>query len=170
MKSLFTLATLAAPFAAVLAAGAFHASAGAPAAGGGLAQAEQTTVALADALVAAVASISDTVPAGSDPLEIAAASKAVSLLLPPGKKAYRLTDATGDPLDPKNDPKGTFEVQGLQDLVAGAPLVQQVIGGKLRTLVPLTSDMHPNCMTCHTNYAGLPSGTVVGAASLAVKF
>ena len=55
------------------------------------------------------------------------------------------------------------------ELLGGEPVVQEVQGGHLRTLVPLTSDMHPNCMTCHTNYAALPAGTVVGAASFKIR-
>ncbi|MEM9382124.1 MAG: hypothetical protein AAGB93_19370 [Planctomycetota bacterium] len=134
-----------------------------------LAEAQATTEALANAVVSAVISISDATPPGSDPAEIEAASRAVSLLAPGRWHSYRLIDATGDPLDGKNQPFGAFENQGLAQLVAGAPSVQQVIGGRLRTLLPLTNDAHPNCATCHTNYGALPPGTVVGAASFRVK-
>ena len=89
--------------------------------------------------------------------------------MPDCQTTYRLIDASGGPLDVSNMARGPFETQGLADLIGGAPIVQEVEGGHLRTLVPLTNDMHPNCMTCHTNYAGLPAGSVIGAASLKVK-
>ena len=132
-------------------------------------QATETTEALIGAVVAAVASISDQTPPGASAEEVAANSAAVSLLLPKGQSAYRLLDATGAPLDPKNRAKGSFEKHALLELLGGAPAVQSAQEGRLRTLVPLTSDMHPNCVSCHTNYAGLPSGTVVGAGSFQVK-
>ena len=102
--------------------------------------------------------------------EIEAGSNAVSALFPGRHGAFRLIDATGDPLGCDNEPEGPFEANGVADLLAGMPVVQQTIGHRLRTLVPLTNDMHPNCATCHLNYDALPAGTVVGAASLRIKF
>ncbi len=134
-----------------------------------LATAQETTTVLTNALVAAVASISDTTPPGATLMEIEAGSKAVSALVPGHGWNYRLIDATGSPLDHKNQPFGNFEVQSLAQLVLGSPTIQEVRFGKLRTLVPLTNDMHPNCKTCHVNYDALPAGTVVGAASIRVK-
>jgi len=135
----------------------------------GTEQAERTTTALANALVAAVASISDATPPGATLTEIEANSEAVSILLPECQNTYKLIDASGSPLDPDNVPKSNFEASALMELIGGAPLVQETIGGHLRTLVPLTSDMHPNCMTCHTNYGAFAPGTVVGAAVFKVK-
>ena len=132
-------------------------------------KAQQTTTVLANALVAAVVSISDATPPGSNPSDVEANSDAVSILVPECQSTYKLIDASGNPLDTGNTPSGRFEADGLSDLVNGAPIVQEVVGGHLRTLVPLTSDMHPNCMSCHTNYNSLPSGTVVGAAAFKVK-
>lgn len=134
-----------------------------------VAQATKTTETLVGGLVAAVGAISDATPPGSTPADVAANSAAVTLLLPPGNGSYGLIDATGFPLDPANLPKGSFEVGGLLELLGGAPIVQSVEGGSLRTMVPLTSDMHPNCMVCHADYGMLPAGTVVGAAAVRVK-
>jgi len=133
------------------------------------ADAAQTTTALANALVAAVASISDATPPGSTLAEIDASSRAVSALLPECQTTYGLIDASGEPLDPTNAPKTQLEAQAMIELVGGVPVVQTTLGGYLRTFVPLTSDMHPNCTTCHTSYQALPPGTVVGAAAFKVK-
>ena len=99
---------------------------------------------------------------------IDAGSEAISILLGDSTE-YRLLDASGDPLDPENVAEGKFESDAMADLLDGAPVVQEVVGGHLRTVVPLTNDMHPNCITCHTNYAGMDPGTVVGAASFKVR-
>ncbi|MEM7199955.1 MAG: hypothetical protein AAF628_06800 [Planctomycetota bacterium] len=133
------------------------------------ANAQETTTFLANALIAAVANISDAVPAGTAPAQILSASAAVSALLPEAEPIYRLIDASGSPLDGKNLPKGPFEVQGMVQLAGGAASVQKQGSAFLRTLLPLTNDMHPNCMTCHANYAALPPGTLVGAASFRVR-
>lgn len=132
-------------------------------------RAERTTVTLANAVVAAVISISDATPMGSSAADIEANSDAVSLLVPECQTSYKLIDATGDPLDLRNFPQGSFETDALEQLVNGAPIVQEVVGPDLRTYVPLTGDAHPNCATCHTNYVGLAPGTVVGAAAFKVK-
>jgi len=164
MKTQFSLVALASLVVAV----GFDDSADAAAPMGGVAQAQQTTTTLTNALVAAVASISDAAPAMASPLELEAGFEAVSLLVPECQDAYRLVDATGEPIDPANVPQDSFERRSLQSLLAGAPVIQEIMGGELRTLVPLTSDMHPNCATCHTNYDLYPAGTVVGAASIRV--
>ena len=133
------------------------------------AQAQQTTAVLASALVAAVASITEATPPGSSPELIEANSEAISMLVPGRRSAYRLLDAIGDPLNPQNIARGRFERDAMDALLEGAPQVQEVAGNSLRTVIPLTNDMHPNCVTCHTAYDEYPSGTVVGAASLRVQ-
>jgi len=143
------------------------ARAASPAAAGS--RAERATAALTQSLVAAVANLSDGVPPGSSLGDILAASDAVSMLVPDCQDRYRLIDATGGPLDPANVPLDDFELLGLAELVGGATRVQRAFGPDLRTLAPLTSDMHPNCVTCHTSYAMLPPDSVVGAASLRVE-
>ena len=124
---------------------------------------------MASALVAAVASISDATPPGASQTDIAAGFAAVEALVPDCQSTYGLIDASGDPLDIDNLPQGKFETDGMMQLLGGAPVVQETVGGHLRTLVPLTNDMHPNCATCHTNYDALAPGTVVGAASFKIK-
>lgn len=153
---------------AFLVAGSFEASARTASRAGDVEQAAQTTTILVDAVVARVVSISDSVPPEASPAAVGAASNAVSLLVPESQSAYRLVDATGAPLDASNVPADPFEVRALIRLLEGAPAVQEVVGAELRTLVPLTSDMHPNCTTCHADYGGLPPGTLVGAASFRV--
>ncbi|MCA8950944.1 MAG: hypothetical protein KDE27_15680 [Planctomycetes bacterium] len=134
-----------------------------------LATAQLTTAVLTDALVAAVVSISDAAPPTATATELAAGFAAVSALLSPGQHTYRLIDASGDPIEGRNRARGAFEIDGLAQLLGGAASVQASVGNELRTLVPLTSDMHPNCATCHANYGALPAGTIVGAASLRVR-
>ena len=128
-----------------------------------------TTETLINALVAAVFSISD---ATVNPEDVGPNSEVVSLLLAPGQDNYRLIDASGGPLNPNNVARGNFERSALAELVATGGLgstVQDVVGNQLRTLFALTNNAHPNCVTCHENYAGLPSGTVIGAISTRVK-
>ena len=130
--------------------------------------AKETTAKLADAVVAAVVNLSDSVPAGSSIGDITSASRAVSLIVPDCQDAYRLVDATGNPIDANNAPIDAFEVRGLMQLSGGAAVVQEVDGAYLRTMAPLTNDMHPNCATCHTAYTGMPANTFVGAAAFKV--
>ena len=137
--------------------------------GGDVAQAEATTVALANALVAAVVSISDAAPPDAGPEQIKAGSQAVSLIFAECNREYRLIDASGAPIGANNVAHGAWEMDALDAVVNGAPVVQEVVGGQLRTVVPLTNDMHPNCMTCHSNYADFVPGTVIGAASLKIN-
>lgn len=130
------------------------------------ADAETTTNALINALVAAVVNVTeDTVETGN----VGPNSRAISLLVPRGA-AYRLVDASGDPLDPRNKPRGRFEKQGLQKLV-GQPAfstVQDEGSRKLRTLFSLP--FLPGCETCHTNYArDFEEGDIVGAISVKVR-
>ena len=138
-------------------------------AAGDVVQAVETTSVLTDAVVAAVVSVSDACPPGSTPEEILAGSRTISLLVPESQSAIRLIDASGDPLDASNVPLDRFEARGMPKLLAGDPIVQEVYGRRLRTLVPLTSDMHGNCATCHTGFSAMPSGTVVGAAGFDVR-
>lgn len=164
-----TASLVALPVAAIVAAGA-----AAPlyvgSASGDVAQAEQTTAALAGALVSAVASISDATPHDATPEQIAAGSAAISMLFAECQRDFRLIDASGDPLDSKNLPQGSFEVDALAELVSnGGGSVQEVINGRLRTVVALTNDMHMNCVSCHTNYGEFEPGSVIGAASFMVK-
>lgn len=168
MKNHPALAALSGLSLVLLAVGSFDAPARAASGSGAITTAEQTTETLTQALVAAVASISDSVPPGAPAIELQAASVAVSLLLPESQEAYRLVDATGDPIDPGNLPQDEFEFRGLMQLVDGVPQVQRIQGSDLRTLVPLTNDMHPNCISCHTNFGALPPSSVVGAAALRV--
>ena len=160
------LAALVVPVVGSFALAGFVANKSAPAS---VAQATQTTNALIGGLVSAVASISDATPPGSTPETLAANSDAISSLLPKCQQTYGLIDATGAPLNVTNLPKGGFEANALKELLGGVPKVEVVQGNHLRTMVPLTNDMHANCMSCHTNYALLPPGSVVGAASFKVK-
>lgn len=136
---------------------------------GDVEQAQETTAVLAGALVAGVVSISDASPPDATPEQLAAGSEAVSLLFSECQRRYRLIDASGAPLDPRNKPHGSWESNALADVVGGAGVVQEVVGGQLRTVVGLTNDMHPNCVSCHTNYAEFEPGTVIGAASFGIK-
>lgn len=136
---------------------------------GSVTKATETTAVLADALVAAVVSLSDAAPPDAPPEQIEAASDAVSLLLAECQDRFRLIDASGDPLDPANLPQGSFEIDALADVVNGAGVVQRIVAGELRTVIGLTNDMHPNCASCHANYSEMKPGTVVGAASFRVE-
>lgn len=101
--------------------------------------------------------------------DVSGPSEAVALPVPHCPSAYKLIDASGAPLDPANLPMGAYEIGVMAQLVSGTPLVQEVTGPFLRTYVPLKNSFHPNCVTCHTNYAGLAPGSVVGALATKIR-
>ena len=129
-------------------------------------EAQATTDALAGAVLAAIGSIT----AATTDDNITENSEAISLLLPKGKGAYRLLDATGDPLNKLNKPKGRFEAVAL-DNARNSVTTQEVKGQYLLTVVPLTltSENQEACARCHSNYEYIVVPDIVGAASFRIK-
>ena len=88
-----------------------------------------------------------------------------------GWHEVKLLDATGDPLNPENEPGKGFETRGVIELLKGKSIHEEVITENdkrfLRgtTAIPVVME---KCIMCHDNYAGLPAGKAIGAISFKV--
>ncbi len=125
--------------------------------------AQQATDSLINALLAAVLDVTNR----TTPETVVPESQVISLLLANKKKAYRLLDGTGNPINNKNKAKGKFEKDALEAAMMGET-TQEVVGNKLRTVVPLPYAV-ANCGTCHEYEPEFAEGDYVGAISLRVQ-
>ena len=125
--------------------------------------AQQATDSLISAVLAAVLDVTNR----TTPETIVPESQVISLLLANSKKAYRLLDGTGDPINKKNKAKGKFEKDALEAAKMGET-TQEVIGNKLRTVIPLPYAV-ANCGICHDYDPEFVEGDIVGAVSLRVR-
>lgn len=123
--------------------------------------ARETTESLINALLAAVLDITSRTTAEN----VVPNSQAISLLLPHARPAYRLLDITGEPIDPRNRPRGRAEREAAERAAQGES-TEILRRRALKTYVPLPLAVE-NCVACHDNYAGLELGTIVGV--IAVK-
>ncbi len=129
----------------------------------------ETTTALADAVIAAVASISDGVGApGAPQSTIDTYSLAISLLLGNDDSVRLISNRSLGLLLGRNNskPRGNVEKSLLADALSSGTPQSAVSGNTLITVIPLSDNFHPNCVTCHTDF--VPDGTLIGAASFRV--
>ena len=107
------------------------------------------------------------------PEDFAAGSAAVALFKNVSKSGHqqvRLLDVTGDPYEPENVAKDTFEKEGVKRIKAGDAYYDEVVTNdkgkhELRaiTSIPVVLD---KCIMCHPNYAAAKKkGQNIGAIS-----
>ena len=75
-----------------------------------------------------------------------------------GFHEVRLLDATGNAYDSDNDPKTAFEKKAIEALLAGQPIVEEVVvEGDDRFLLSATPIrvVMDKCTLCHSHYAGV---------------
>jgi len=106
--------------------------------------------------------------------DFAAGSAAVLLfknISESGDNKVRLIDATGEPYEPENVAKDTFEKAGIKQLKAGADSHELIVtrDGKsqLRVMTPVPVVMQ-KCVMCHPHYADAKEGEPIGAISYTV--
>ncbi len=100
-----------------------------------------------------------------------AGSAAIDLFAAIQKKGWhevRLLDVTGEPYDPENVAKDTFEKAGVKQMKAGKDYYEEIIqkDGKpyLRAMTPVPVVMQ-KCVMCHPHYADAKKGEAIGAVS-----
>ncbi|TWT57273.1 hypothetical protein KOR42_06320 [Thalassoglobus neptunius] len=103
--------------------------------------------------------------------DFAAGSAAVLLfknISDSGETKIRLIDATGDPYEPENVAKDSFEKSGIKKLKKGAQQHEQVVvkddSSYLRVMTPVPVVME-KCVMCHAHYADVAEGAPIGAIS-----
>ncbi len=109
-----------------------------------------------------------------DDKDLAAGSAFKALFEAVEKKGWhsvRLVDATGEPYNEDNSPKGVFEERAIKELLAGKSSVDEVVteGDKkfllTATAIPVVLE---KCIMCHENYRNVPKGQAIGALSYKV--
>lgn len=88
-----------------------------------------------------------------------------------GWPEVRLIDVSGEPYDPANVAKDSFEKEGVKQLKSGKGYYEQVIqkDGKsyLRAVTAIPVVME-KCILCHENYRTVKKGAAIGALSYTV--